>query len=233
MFTLGGAVLIDAAALIIEALEAETIEYLNLVAILDVDAAVGATLATAEGLEGQEELDVHREILEGLLRLYPGSEEVAFIHVPVDPSIGILTIEEDDGVLRSGEPFGWAAADDTLKALAEALDGEYAILKNSGIDFILEDHLVAVALGFDFNLSRAIPAGAREAALMEDHAEIAVAEGDDVGAEFFVGVFALQREIRPGGLDRQVGGGLGRLGRSGLGGVGGLNRSGKEEGEQP
>ena len=55
---LGRAVLVDAATFVIQALQAEAIEDLYFIAVLHIDAAVRAALATAKGLERQEEFQV-------------------------------------------------------------------------------------------------------------------------------------------------------------------------------
>ena len=59
---------VDAAALVVLALEAEAVEHLHLVTILQIDAAVAAILTAPGGLEGQEEFNVQREVGEDVLR---------------------------------------------------------------------------------------------------------------------------------------------------------------------
>ncbi len=54
--------LVDAAALVVEPLEGIAVQHLDLVATLEVDAAVAARLAPGLGHEGRAELDVHAEI---------------------------------------------------------------------------------------------------------------------------------------------------------------------------
>ena len=55
---LGRGILINPAAFVIEASEAEAVEDLDFIAMLEVEAAISPTLAATERLEGQEELEV-------------------------------------------------------------------------------------------------------------------------------------------------------------------------------
>ena len=195
---LGRGVLVDAAALVIEALEAEAIEDLDFVAVLEVEAAVGATLATAERLERQEEFEVQFEIGEGLLGLRVGFEEAARVDLAVDPGVGVLAVKEDGRVLRGGEAFGRAVADDALEREAGALDLQRTFGERSGIDAVLEEESFAVALAFDFDLRGAVPAGAGQAALEEHEAILALAERDDVGAHLRMSELTLEERILAG-----------------------------------
>jgi hypothetical protein len=62
--------------------------------VLQVEAAVGATLAAAERLERQEEFEVQFEVGEGLLGLRVGFEEAARVDLAVDEGVGVLAVEE-------------------------------------------------------------------------------------------------------------------------------------------
>ena len=211
---LGRGVLIDAAALVIEALEAEAVEDLDFVAVLEVQAAIGATLAAAERLERQEEFEVQFKISEGLLGLRVGFEEAAGVDLAVDEGVGVLSIEEDGRTLGGGEAFGRAVADGALERDAHALDRQPAVGEGGGIDVVLEEGAFAVALAFDFDLRGAVPTCARQAALEEHEAELVFAEGDDVRAHLGIGVFTLQLVVRVDGGGfrfRQVDGRFRRL----------------------
>ena len=198
--------------------------------MLQVEAAVGATLAAAEGLEGQEEFEVQLEISEGLLGLRVGFEETARVDLAVDEGVGVLSIEEDGRTLGGGEAFGRAVANGALERDAHALDRQTTVGEGGGIDVVLEEDAFAVALAFDFDLRSTVPAGAGQATLEEYETKLVLAEGDDVRAHLGIGVFTLQFVVRVDGRGfgfRQVDGRLGRL-RSG-GGFG-FRRVGGEKG---
>ena len=156
---LGGAVLVDPTALVIDALESEAVEHLDLVAVLDVDAAVGTALAATEGLERQEELEVQREVLEGLLGSRARGEELALIQVAAVPGVGVGAVEQDDRADRRLGTLGRAMTDDALEHEAFAVGGltrKGAVLE-LGLDRTGEAHALAAALAFDLGLGGAIP----------------------------------------------------------------------------
>ena len=215
---LGSAVVVDAAALVVFALEAETVEDLQFIAVLDVDAAVAPALAAAEGFEGEDEFEVQVKGLEGLLGFAAGGEPFPFIEVAVVPGVGGAAVEEDDGAFGGFGTLGGAVAHDALELEGGALVGFSAEAEGveGGGPGAFESDGVALALAFDFDFGGAIPAGTGEALAVEDGAEGVVAEGDDVGAELGVAeaafVFALFGEVGAGGFWGGVGGRFGGLG---------------------
>ena len=116
----------------------------------------------------------------------------------VDERVGGLAVEEDEGALRSRQALGLAVADEALELETVALDRQHAIGERGGIDVVLEEGAFAVALAFDFDLRRAVPAGAGQATLEEHEAVFTLAEGDYVGAHLSIGEFTLEEGILAG-----------------------------------
>ena len=76
-----------------------------------------------------------------------------------------------------------------LAADAAAAFARGSVLGERGFPrFLLERDLVAVALGFDFELRRLVPTGTGQAAVVEDHAERVVAQRNDLRAELKAGL---------------------------------------------
>src|SRR5690606_4420610 len=179
--------LIDAAALVVFPFQAERVEHLHFIAALDIDAAVAAPLAAGLGHEGSTELDVERMVAELFLGIAVGRHEITvFGHLAVVPLVGVLAVEEDDGVLgRLGAERGALALD--LLHLADFL-----AVDRDGNDALLEDRLVVVELERDravleFSLGfvlvvAALPSVARESAAIADAIELAVSQRDDLRA---------------------------------------------------
>src|SRR5580704_10327623 len=68
--------LVDPAALIVQALQAKRVEDLDFVLILEINAAVAAPLSTSIWHEGCAKFDVQQEILEFLLRNRGDAQEM-------------------------------------------------------------------------------------------------------------------------------------------------------------
>src|SRR5581483_119256 len=90
----------EAAALVVRSLEPKRIEHLQLVAILQIDAAVAAGLATRLGNERRAELDVQREILEVLLAASAGQQQIALDQLAAYPRRRIRAVEQHLGARR-------------------------------------------------------------------------------------------------------------------------------------
>src|SRR5665213_2076291 len=79
---------------------AEGVEDLDFVAVLDVDSAVAAVLAAAEGFEGEHELDVQPEVLKFLAGFGSLLEEMAIVHLAglaIDvEGVNARAVEEDN-----------------------------------------------------------------------------------------------------------------------------------------
>src|SRR5262249_46885069 len=67
---------VDAAALVVRPLEAEAVQHLDLVTVLEVDAAVAAALSRGEGHIGKPEFDVDLVILERFLAVNVAAEQM-------------------------------------------------------------------------------------------------------------------------------------------------------------
>src|SRR5204863_6162225 len=90
-------------------------EDLALVAVLQVDAAVGAALPSGARHEGQAELDVELEVLERLLRFDAVVEQVPLDELPSAPFVGLRSVEQDHRALRRFRALGRALPDDPLQ----------------------------------------------------------------------------------------------------------------------
>ena len=201
---------VDAAALVVQPLEAEAVQHLHLVAVLHIDAAVRPALAATERLEGQDELDVQRVVLKiRLLRLAAGGEELAaqLVEVPAREGIAVRAIEEHHRARRGFRAERGALAEHALhrELPPPALAGERVLRERRLPRLLLERDFLALALRLDFNLRRLVPARARQAAVVEDHAERVVAERDYLRAELVAGELALQVIVRPGGAGIALG----------------------------
>src|SRR5690606_2967476 len=100
------------------ALEPEAVEELALVAVLEVDAAVGAGLPAGVGHEGEPELQVQLEVLEGALAQRADVEEGAVGELDglaAHPLLRAGAVEQDDRALRRLLPQHRALALDFLQ----------------------------------------------------------------------------------------------------------------------
>ena len=85
---------INAAALVIFAFESERIQHLQLITVLQIDAAVAAVLPTSKRFEREQEFKVRREIRETRLALATGREQMALVQVPAVPRVGRGAVEQ-------------------------------------------------------------------------------------------------------------------------------------------
>lgn len=112
---LGPAVFVYAAAFIICSLEPKAVEHLQFVAVLEIDPAVAPSLASPEGFEGEEELDMQLEGLEGFPGFGAAGKEFPLIHPAILPCIGMMAIKKDDGSSRGWRTFRRAVSFHTLQ----------------------------------------------------------------------------------------------------------------------
>src|SRR5262249_31946731 len=87
---------VDAAALVVLALEAEAVKYLNLPPVLEIDATVAPPLAAGVGHERQAEVQVQPAVLKGLFTLHAHLEEVPFDQFAAGPLVDAGAVEQYD-----------------------------------------------------------------------------------------------------------------------------------------
>src|SRR5207302_170337 len=91
---------VDGAAVVLLRFETETVEDLDLVSPLEIDAAVGATLAARRGTKRQTKLEMQLEVAELLLRRRSRSEQFLLDELTAGPFADVRAVEENERSVR-------------------------------------------------------------------------------------------------------------------------------------
>src|SRR6266545_1685514 len=179
---------VNPAALVVRALQAETVEHLHLVTMLRIDAAVAAALAGRKRHEREAELQMEFVILEFALAVDLAAEQVAIDDLAVDPFAGILAAEEDDGARRRLLTCGFALASHLVQI--ELLAGRTLDAHQAASDhgaplpiFARNHNLIALGFGGALRAFGIVAALAAQAARQQVDHKLPVTPSDDLGAE--------------------------------------------------
>ena len=200
---------VQAAAFVGHAFQAERVQDLHLVALLDVDAAVAASLAGRIRHVRQSEFQVQTEIVDGNLGHSPDVQQPVFGDFGSVELVGRGAVKQNQGVARrSGVhrrtdalPLGQRAAQPAIAAV----DGRGLAVRDHRPAVLGVQHQNVVAqFACQRLLCLPIPAGAGQSAAILDGLEFAVAARDDLQAgpkpapprlEHAAGIFALVRIV--------------------------------------
>ena len=193
---------VDAAALVVLAGKAERIEYLHLIAGLQVATAVGTALTPTGRLIRQTEFEMQLVTLKFLDAVRSFHQQAVLGHLSGLEVFGGLAVEQHHGAFRRLGPELRAFADGAFdgERLAVTLKRQLATGNALAGGAALKRHLVAIAGAIVLAFFRAVVTGTRQAPREEDHFEFATAQGNDLRADIELaakrpGVFTLEFKI--------------------------------------
>ncbi len=177
----------------------------NFPAILQIHTAVAPTLTARVGHEGQTKLQVQRAVAEGFLARDAVVEQLVLHQLAAIPLIGAGAVEQDEGVGRRLHPLGHTLPHHMRQRERLTLLGLAGELRAGDLTrpaAAFHARLSVPQIGGCFDPRLAVPTGAWQSARQELHGELAVAIGDDLGAELVLAVdlpfvLALHGEIGP------------------------------------
>ncbi|GDX08487.1 hypothetical protein LBMAG57_02580 [Verrucomicrobiota bacterium] len=200
---------VDAAALVVLALESEGIQHLHLEAILEIDAAVPAPLAARRGHEWQAKFDMQREVAKLLPAHHAALEIAVRVDLAVLPRVGGLAVEKHGRAGGRCRTERRRLAFDALqRALlpigARAL--QFAICDRRLPHRIFEMHRATFEHALDFLILLRVGRRPRQPAIPAHKPEFSAAQCDHLRAAILPGVLALEQEVRTrrGGIGEDI-----------------------------
>lgn len=181
----GGLEAVERCAVVELQFEAERIEHLDLVPFLQIETTVSASLSLRVRHVGRAEFGVKGEVLHRVFRLAPDFEQPVRRDLRVLQTVGVLTVEQDDGICGgngSGSEavavHGGQVANDTSRRVLHGRG--VSLLEFDCLPFARQYGLVSRALATQFDSRRTVVAVTRQTARIPERVELPVSQGHDL-----------------------------------------------------